>query len=154
MTSSAAKSLHDVVRGHNTKILVTKIDSASRTDPYEAIKDLVAQGINHVDVVISCAGIAKMNTIEDVPLEEFEESLFINAISVLLLAKATLPLLRRAAAPARFAFISAAGGSLAKMQRYPYPNISYAGSKALANAIVIKLGVENDFLITLAIHPG
>lgn len=60
--------------------------------------------------------------------------------------KAKLPLLRKAHVPepARFAFISAAGGSLNEMSKYPYPNVSYAGSKALADAIVVKTGMEND----------
>lgn len=141
-------------KGQNAKVIVTKIDAASKTDPYKAIKDIEAKGVDHIDVVISSAGIAKMNTIEDIPLEDFEEVLQINAISVMLLYKATLPLLRKAPHPARFAFISAAGGSLNDMPKYPYPNISYAASKALANVVVVKAGMENDWLITLCIHPG
>ncbi|KAK9420364.1 hypothetical protein SUNI508_14082 [Seiridium unicorne] len=40
------------------------------------------------------------------------------------------------------------------MPTYPYPNVSYTGSKALANVLVVKMGMENDWLITLCIHPG
>lgn len=134
--------------------MIAKIDSSSKTDPYDAIKDIQSKGISHIDVVISSAGIAKLNTIEDIPLEEFEEVLMVNAISVMLLYKATLPLLRNADRPARFAFISAAGGSIIDMPKYPYPNVSYTGSKALANVLVRKMGMENDWLITLCIHPG
>lgn len=104
-------------------------------------------------MVISAAGIAKLNTIEDIPLTEFISVLQINAFSVMLLYKATLPLLRGSSNP-RFAFISAAGGSLNDMQKYPYPNVSYAGSKALANVLVVKMGMENEWLVTLCIHPG
>ena len=60
----------------------------------------------------------------------------INGISVMLLYKATLPLLRRARHRARFAFISAIGGNISEMPNFPYPKVSYAGSKALANVIV------------------
>ncbi|OCK73802.1 NAD(P)-binding protein [Lepidopterella palustris CBS 459.81] len=149
-----AQGLLSAPKGENTKVIITKIDSSSRTDPYDAIKDIQAKGIDHIDVVISSAGISKLNTIEDMPLEEYEEVLMINAISVMLLYKATLPLLRKAPHPARFAFISAAGGSLNDMPKYPYPNVSYASSKALANVLVVKMGMENDWLITLCIHPG
>lgn len=149
-----AQGLLSVPRGENTKVIITKIDSSSRTDPYDAIKDIQAQGINHIDVVISSAGIAPLNTIEDLPLEEYEHVLFVNGISVMLLYKATLPLLRKAPRPAKFAFISAAGGSLNEMPKYPYSNASYASSKALANVLVVKIGMENDWLITLCIHPG
>ncbi|KAK7428464.1 hypothetical protein QQZ08_005083 [Neonectria magnoliae] len=149
-----SQGLLDVPKGEDTKVIITKIDSSSKTDPYDAIKDIRAKGIDHIDVVISSAGIAKMNTIEDMPLEEYEEVLMVNAISVMLLYKATLPLLRKASHPARFAFISAAGGSLNDMPKFPYPNASYASSKALANVLVVKMGMENDWLISLCIHPG
>jgi norsolorinic acid ketoreductase len=89
-----------------------------------------------------------------IPLEEFEEVLQINTISVMLLYKAALPLLRNAEKPAKFAFISAAGGSINDMPKYPYPNVSYAGSKAMANVIVRKMEMENDWLVSLCIHPG
>lgn len=152
--SERAQGLHSVVKGENTRFIITKIDSSSKTDPFDAVKDIQARGVNHIDVVISSAGIAKLNTIEDMPLEEYEEVLMVNAISVMLLYKATLPLLRKATHPARFVFISAAGGSLNDMRKYPYPNASYASSKALANCLVVKMGMENDWLITLCIHPG
>lgn len=149
-----ARGLLTVPRGSATAVMLVKIDSASKTDPYGAVKDIQTRGIDHIDVVISSAGIAKLNTIKDMSLEEYEEVLQINAISVMLLYKAALPLLRKAARPARFAFISAAGGSLNDMPKYPYPNASYASSKALANCLVVKMGMENDWLITLCIHPG
>lgn len=149
-----SQGLLSVPRGENTEVIITKIDSASKTDPFDAIKDIQSKGIDHIDVVISSAGIAKLNTIEDMPLEEYEEVLMVNAISVMLLYKATLPFLRKASHPAKFAFISAAGGSLNEMPKYPYPNASYASSKALANVLVVKMGMENDWLITLCIHPG
>lgn len=104
-------------------------------------------------MVISSAGIAKLNTVEDMALEELEEVLMINTFSVMLLYKATLPLLRKSQSP-RFVFVSAAGGSLTNMPEYPYPNASYGGSKVLANYLVVKMGMENDWLITLLIHPG
>ena len=114
---STSQGLLSLPKGANTKVIIVKIDSASKIDPYTAISTLQFQGISHIDVVISAAGIAKLNTVEDVPLEEFEEMLMVNAISVMLLYKATLPLLRKAEKPAKFAFISAAGGSLNDMIR-------------------------------------
>ncbi|OTB08291.1 hypothetical protein M426DRAFT_203849 [Hypoxylon sp. CI-4A] len=149
-----AQDLLSTPVGKNTKILITKIDSSSKTDPYDAVKDIQARGVDRIDVVISSAGKATMGTVEDIPLEDFEDSLTVNAISVLLLYKAFLPLLRKAPHPARFAFISAAGGSLTEMPNYPYPNVCYVSSKALANSLVRKMGMENDWLITLCIHPG
>lgn len=145
-------------KGENTTVVVVKIDSSSRTDPFEAMKSIQVQGITQLDVVISSAGIVKLNTVEDMPLEELEEVLMINTFSVMLLYKAALPLLRRSSSSSescpRFVFISASGGSLGEMHKYPYPNSSYGGSKVLANYLVVKMGMENDWLITLLIHPG
>ncbi|PVH76553.1 NAD(P)-binding protein [Cadophora sp. DSE1049] len=149
-----SQALLSLPKGTDTKIILVKVDSSSKTDPYTAMSTLQSQGISHIDVVISAAGIAKLNTIEDTPLEEFEEMLMVNALSVMLLYKATLPLLRNAEKPAKFAFISAAAGSLNDMPKYPYPNVSYSASKALANVLVRKMGMENDWLVTLCIHPG
>ena len=126
---STSQGLLSLPKGANTKVIIVKIDSASKIDPYTAISTLQFQGISHIDVVISAAGIAKLN-------------------------KATLPLLRKAEKPAKFAFISAAGGSLNDMAKYPYPNVGYAASKALANVLVRKMGMENDWLVSLCIHPG
>jgi norsolorinic acid ketoreductase len=150
----AAQGLLTVSKGENTRVIITKIDSASKTDPYDAIKDIQAQGIDHIDVIIACAGIIKMYTLEELPLEEYEEVLMINAISVMILYKAALPLLRRAPRPARFAYISGAAGSIQDMPKFPYPLISHASSKALANSLIRKMGLENDWLITLSIDPG
>ncbi|CAJ2500444.1 Uu.00g032970.m01.CDS01 [Anthostomella pinea] len=151
---NGAQSLHNVPKGANTTVLITKIDSSSKTDAFEAATDIQTQNVTHLDVIVSAAGMVKMGSVEDISLEDYEEGLMVNGISVMLLYKAMLPLLRKAARPARFAFISAIGGSLTEMERYPYPNISYASSKAVANSLVRKMGLENDWLITLCIHPG
>jgi norsolorinic acid ketoreductase len=149
-----AQGLLSVPRGENTNVIIIKIDSESKTDPYDAVKKIQSRGVDHIDVVISSAGIAPMGTVEDIPLQDFEHALMVNSISVMLLYKATIHLLREARHPARFAFISAAGGSINDMPKYPYPNICYAASKAMANVMVIKMGMENDWLISLCIHPG
>jgi len=125
-----------------------------QTDPYDSVKDVQAKGISQIDVVIFCAVIVKLITIEDMPLEEYEEVLMVNAISVMLLYKATLALLRKASHPAKFVFIGGAGDSLNDMQNNPVPDASHASSKALASCLVVKMGMENDWLITLCINPG
>lgn len=158
---SAASTLLSEPRGRDTRVLVVKLDASSRTDAQDAIEEVKRQGVTHIDVVISAAGIAPMGTVESIPLSVLEEAWMVNAVSVVLLYKAVVPLLRAAAAQrsdghgrATFVFISAAGGSLSEMHKYPYPNVAYATSKAWANAAVVKMGMENEWLMTLCIHPG
>ncbi|KAF2266542.1 NAD(P)-binding protein [Lojkania enalia] len=152
----SAQGLLSVPKGENTRVILVKIDSASKADPFEAVEEVKRQGIESLDVVISAAGIAKFNTIEDMPLEEFEEVLMINGISVLLLYKATLPLLRASKTEGgpKFGFISGAGASLAEMEKYPRPLASHGSVKAMVNFLVKKMGMENSFLTTLIINPG
>lgn len=77
----------------------------------------------------------------------------VNTTSHLLLYKATLPLLRKSSGP-RFVFISGASGSLNNMAKWAFPLASFGASKALGNYLVARMGIENDWLITLCIDPG
>ncbi|RYP93104.1 hypothetical protein DL770_000761 [Monosporascus sp. CRB-9-2] len=151
-----AQALLSVPRGEDTRVILVKIDSASKQDAFEAAETIKKQGIKCIDVVIAAAGIARLNTIEDMPLEEFEEVLMINGISVVLLYKATLPLLRhsRDEKGPKFVFISGAAGSLNEMEKYPMPIASHGSVKAMVNFLVRKMGMENPFLTTLIINPG
>ncbi|KAF2874749.1 hypothetical protein BDV95DRAFT_297977 [Massariosphaeria phaeospora] len=153
---SAAQGLLDVPRGANTRVVLVQIDSSSRTDAYTAIDAAKAQGVTSIDVVISAAGIMKLNTLEAVPLEEFEEVLLVNGISVLLLYKAALPLLRASAVDGgpRFAFVSAAGGSISAMDQFDFPIGAHGATKAMANYLVRKMGCENEWLTTVMVNPG
>lgn len=110
--------------------------------------------VQDLNVIVACAGIAKFNTIEDTSLEELEEILMINTISVVLLYKAMLPLLRKSPTSPRFVFISGASGSLNSMRKFSIPIGSFGASKALGNYLVARMGMENDWLITLMINPG
>lgn len=96
---------------------------------------------------------AQLATLEDLPVEVFEEHIAVNSVAVLLLYKATLPLLR-ASACSKFALISAAGGSIGTFAGNKLPLGAYGGSKALSNYLLVKMGAENDWLVTLCIHPG
>ncbi|KAK8065489.1 hypothetical protein PG997_012236 [Apiospora hydei] len=118
-----AQGLLSVPRGEGTQMHVVNIDSASRTDPFAAVMELQEKrGVHHIDVVVSSAGIVRLRATEQLPLDELEEVL----------------------RSPRFVFISAAAGSLNDMPMYPYPNPSYKGSKALANVLVVKMGMENE----------
>lgn len=105
--------------------------------------------------MIACAGIFKGGTLEEMPIEEYDELMTVNTRALLLLYKATLPLLRRSSSDPRFAFISGASGSLTTMARWnAMPIAAFGASKALGNYVVRRMGIENGWLITLCINPG
>lgn len=142
-----------------------QLDSESDTSPFEAVEALRArEGISRIDVVIANAGVGPIARLEDTTTAQIHQTVQVNGIAVLLLYQATLPLLREAAtagataagvdAP-KFAVISSGGGSIAHAATSNvFPLGLYGASKALANFFVVKMGAENDWLVTLCIDPG
>ncbi|KAF2648200.1 NAD(P)-binding protein [Lophiostoma macrostomum CBS 122681] len=157
---SAASHLLTLPHDPSTRIILAQIDSASKTDAFEAVAQLRAQGITSIDVVVSAAGIMpKLYSLEEQPLVEFEELLNVNAKSVLVLFQATAGLLRNARDEGKgnpkFVFISGKGGSLNEQHMFKGSHIAaHAAAKALANMLVLRMGVENDWLVAVCINPG
>ncbi|KAL8383670.1 hypothetical protein RB595_010732 [Gaeumannomyces hyphopodioides] len=151
-----AKSLKllDQPKGENTRVVLVKLDSSSKADPFAAVKDLHAKGIDHVDVVISNAAVAHFALLGDIAIEEFEEMIRVNSTAVLLLYKAFLPLLQAAAAPAKFILVGSAAGSIGTLANTTMPIGGYGATKALSNYLVVKMGAENDWLVAVCINPG
>lgn len=54
-----AKVLAELPQGDGTRLLVVKIDSLVESDPADAVKALVKEGINALDIVVGNAGISK-----------------------------------------------------------------------------------------------
>lgn len=55
-TPSNAEDLKALPRAEGSRLLLVKIESASPADPFEAVKELEAAGIDLVDVAIASAG--------------------------------------------------------------------------------------------------
>jgi norsolorinic acid ketoreductase len=117
-------------------------------------------------VVVSAAGIMpNLHPLAEQPLSEFEEVINVNAISQLLLYQATLPLLRNAMGKGgreekeesepKFVFISGKGGSLSEQHIFKGGNIAtHAAAKTLANMLVLRMGLENEWLVAICVNPG
>jgi NAD(P)-dependent dehydrogenase (short-subunit alcohol dehydrogenase family) len=109
-SDSPSKSLADLPKGKDTKLIIVKIDSKSESDPAAAIKEIEAQGIDHLDIVIANAGIATVYpTVADLKISDFEEHIKVNVYGVVLLYQATAPLLRKSANPKWATMGSSAG---------------------------------------------
>lgn len=150
-------------RGEGTKLVVVQLDQASKASAVEAVRHLrETVGIERIDVVIANAGVGLAARLEDASLDDIQTIVQVNGVGPLLLYQATLPLLRAAAAAGgsgrdapKFALISSGGGSIAEAA--PSDKIPlgvYGASKALANYFTVRMGAENDWLVTLCICPG
>ncbi|KAH8800480.1 hypothetical protein F5884DRAFT_810556 [Xylogone sp. PMI_703] len=146
-----SKSLDDLPKGAGTKLIVVKIDSKSESDPAAAIKELEAQGIDHLDIVIANAGIAAVfPAVADVKLPDLKEHMAVNVYGVVLLYQATVPLLRKSANPKWLTMGSSAGWL---ENQHPVPNAVYAPSKAAVHWITKRINAEEEKIAAWVQEP-
>ena len=123
-----------------------------------------------LNVLVNNAGIGDRTLLEDVAVDNMNESFAIHTIGPLMLTQSLLPLLKKAASctssrqlsweraaviniSSLFASISANGTSASRVSGDWY---SYRCSKAALNAITKSLSIDllKDGIITCSVHPG
>jgi len=125
-----------------SQLLLIKIESSTPTDTINAVKEMEAAGIDHIDILIANAGVSPpIEPIETVDLEVVASTFSVNALGPLALYQACHSLLERSNNP-RFVPISSAAGSIGGMEHgRTFVAPSYCISKAALN------------WITLYVHP-
>ena len=97
---STSKSLSSLPTGKGSNLIVVKIDASNEADPFEAVKALAAQGIDHVDIVIANAGVAYIwPKVSELKVEDLQGHFTPNVFGVLWLYQAMRPLLEKASKP-------------------------------------------------------
>lgn len=105
-----SKALADLPTGQNSRLVVVKIDSTVETDALKAVEELSAQGIDHLDLVIANAGVARsFPKVSELKTAELQAHITPNVFGVVWLYQATLPLLRKSAQPKWVTMGSSAG---------------------------------------------
>ncbi|KAH6842407.1 hypothetical protein B0I37DRAFT_407470 [Chaetomium sp. MPI-CAGE-AT-0009] len=138
-----------------SKLVLISIEGSSKTDPPQAVDDIKAAGIDHVDLVIANAGISPpLVPMDAVPIKDVEECFSVNALAPLLLFQALKPLLDKAASP-KWVSVSSAVGSITNVPVFGlYAVSAYGMSKAALNWFTMGLHTGNEKLIAFSIHPG
>ncbi|PQE20079.1 Short-chain dehydrogenase reductase SDR protein [Rutstroemia sp. NJR-2017a BBW] len=153
-SDSSSKPLADLPQGKDTKLIVVKIDSKSESDAAAAVKEIEAQGIDHLDIVIANAGIATVfPTVAELKISDFEEHIKVNVYGVVLLYQATVPLLRKSANP-KWATMGSSAGWLEFRNQHPVPNAVYAPSKAAVHWITKRINAEEEKIAAWVQEPG
>ncbi|UDD54920.1 hypothetical protein AFCA_002562 [Aspergillus flavus] len=153
--SAAAEELRALPAAEGSKVVLVKVEYTSTTDAVDAVKELEAQGITKLDIVIANAGIAgQQGRIETIDPKGLAEVYLVNAVGPAVLFLALKQLLDRAETP-KWLAISSGLASLHDLHKYPmFPGFPYNGSKAALNHFTKTIHVESPKIIAFAVAPG
>ncbi|CAJ2514333.1 Uu.00g024520.m01.CDS01 [Anthostomella pinea] len=149
----SSKELSKLPTAEGTKLIVIKIDAKVWQDPFDAVKTLEAQGIDHVDVVIANAGVSyTWPKVAEVKLEDIEAHMWPNAYGGVALYQAFRPLLKKSKKEPVLTNMGSTAGSL--NSPLPFPNAAYGPSKSVSAWFTIKIHMEDDWLNSFSLGPG
>jgi norsolorinic acid ketoreductase len=152
---SLSASLDALPKGHNTRLVLLKLDSASTTDASALVETIKSTfRIGHLDIVIANAGISNyFGSARVTPPAEMLSHYTVNTLGPLLLFQATASLLDLGSNP-RFVAISSGAGSISGMDNLKVENTAYGASKCALNFVTRKIHMENEGIIAFPINPG
>lgn len=95
-----SKALDELPKGQDSRLIVIKIDASIESDAAEGVRRLVSQGIDHLDIVVSSAGVSyAWPKISEITTEELMGHLTPDLFGMIWLYQATLPLLKSSPNP-------------------------------------------------------
>lgn len=105
-----SKSLATLPKGRDSRLIVIKIDATIESDASDGIKQLRAQGIEHLDVVIANAGVSyAWPKVSELTTVDLMGHLTPDLLGVIWLYQATFSLLKKSANPRWITMGSVAG---------------------------------------------
>jgi len=149
---TTSKALADLPSGPGSRLIVVKTDASVESDPFEAVKKLTTQGIDHLDLVIANAGVSYIwPKVSELKIADLQGHLTPNVFGVVWLYQATLPLLLKSTNP-KWVTIGSSAGWLEN--QLPISNAAYATSKVAVHWLTKKMNGEEDQLTAFVISPG
>ncbi|KAK6839129.1 hypothetical protein PG987_004995 [Apiospora arundinis] len=131
-------ALKTVAADIGSKFLIVEIESASETDAKDAVQQMRAAGIDHIDILIANAGVSPpIVGLETVDLASIESAVRVNALGPLALYQACHELLMKSSNP-KFVSMSSKASSISGMcSLNAWKAPAYCISKAALNWIAI-----------------
>ncbi|KAI1144484.1 NAD(P)-binding protein [Hypoxylon sp. FL0543] len=159
-----SKALSELPRGRNSRLVVVKIDASVESDAAKGVRQLIAQGVDHLDIVVANAGVSyAWPKVSEIKTSELQGHLTPDLFGVIWLFQATLPLLRKSTNP-KWITIGSIAGKLESLdchtniylprEQPQVPNTPYATSKAAVHWVTKRINQEEDWLTAFVIHPG
>ncbi|KAH8176715.1 short chain dehydrogenase domain-containing protein [Sarocladium implicatum] len=153
--SPNAKALLELPVGEGSRVVLIKVEAASTTDSFAAAKELEAQGITKLDIIIAnAATVGNQGPIESIDPRDVADVYVINAAGPALLFMGLKPLLDRAENP-KWMAMSSAVASIEDYQKYMFFKMfPYNASKAALNHFTKTIHAEYQNIIAFAVSPG
>ncbi|OTA91573.1 hypothetical protein M434DRAFT_76025 [Hypoxylon sp. CO27-5] len=151
-----SKALAELPKGQDSRLVVVKIDASVESDATKAVKQLIEQSIDHLDIVIANAGVSyAWPKVSEIKTSELQGHLTPDLFGVIWLYQATLPLLKKCTNPKWITIGSIAGKLEVSSSEQPQvPNTPYVTSKAAVHWVTKRINQEEDWLTAFVIHPG
>ncbi|XDG01523.1 hypothetical protein ABKA04_001138 [Annulohypoxylon sp. FPYF3050] len=122
--NATSKTLAKLPKGQGSRLIVVKLDASIEADSSRAVRQLISQGIGHLDIVIANAGVSyAWPKVSDVKTEDLQGHLI----------------------PDLFGII---------WDQPVVPNTAYATSKVAAHWVTKRINQEEDWITAFVIHPG
>jgi 3-oxoacyl-[acyl-carrier protein] reductase len=122
---AGAKKVADAVAGGKGRAVAIHVDVTDETSVGRAIA-AVATEFGGLDVLVNCAGgYGRLATVEDMPIEEWDNTIALNLRSVFMVSKAAIPHLKKSKA-GRIINVSSISGRQVTVASSP----AYAAAKA------------------------
>jgi norsolorinic acid ketoreductase len=155
ISSPNAKALLELTAGEGSRVVLVKIEAASTTDSFEAAKELEAQGITKLDLIIAnAATVGDQGPVESIDPKAVADVYVINAVGPALLFMGLKPLLERTKNP-KWVAMSSPVASIEDYQKYMFFKMfPYNASKAALNHFTKTIHAEYENIVAFAISPG
>ncbi|OKL62370.1 hypothetical protein UA08_02262 [Talaromyces atroroseus] len=154
VSAPQAQALKALPTAEGTQLLLVTIENTSWTDPKKAVEDIEAAGIDHIDIVISCAGVSPTPVpFEAVDPKVLVDTYSVNAVASVVLFQAVNALLRKSSTP-KWISVTSRAGSVGQAADFYYNISPYGMSKAAQNWFTAAIHTSVESLVAFAVHPG
>ncbi|RFU73696.1 aflatoxin biosynthesis ketoreductase nor-1 [Trichoderma arundinaceum] len=153
-TAEIVSKLQSLPRGQDCKLVILPFDINVASSAADTVARLKAEhGIQRLDVAIANAGICDAwGPVAEMSEAELLMHLEVNALGLLRLYKATIPLLNAAETP-KLIYVSTSVSSLSNLNARS-ATTEYGISKMAGNFLIKMIGIEHSNVIAFPICPG
>ncbi|KAI0812199.1 NAD(P)-binding protein [Xylaria sp. FL0064] len=136
---------------NGSSLMLVKIESMNPEDPERVLQEMMAAGVDRLDIVISNAGGSPVppSPLESISAEELLSVYHTNAIGPLRLFQVFRSLLQKSKTP-KWIWQSSIGGSISSMaQTASWIAPSYGASRAASNWIASSVNMAIDYALVI-----